>query len=122
MTAAARKKPKKCNGLDGKNWLRNSISVWSDLTRTPEEKKLKHPAIFPIALARRLIDTFTLPGPGVVLDPFAGSGTTLVAAEEAGKSGLGFELYSSFYAVAAGRIKTSTLFNDSCEKIERYVA
>ena len=78
-TKKPRRSPPKCNGLDGKNWLKNSVSVWSDLTRTAEEKKLKHPAIFPIALVRRLIDTFTLPGPGVVLDPFAGSGTTLVA-------------------------------------------
>ena len=122
MTTAIPKKPKKCNGLDGKQWLKNSISVWSDLQRTADEKALKHPAMFPVALARRLIDTFTPEGPSVVLDPFAGSGTTLVAAEEAGKTGIGFELYTSFYAVAASRIKTSTLFNDSCEKIERYVA
>jgi DNA modification methylase len=129
MTTAQKKRkaPPKCNGLDGKQWLKNSISVWSDLTRTAEEKKLKHPAMFPVALARRLIDTFTPEGPGVVLDPFAGSGTTLVAAEEAGKSGIGFELSPEFANIAWGRLNRNgfgmkpMLFNESCSKLGDHV-
>lgn len=122
MTTTARRKPPKCNGLDGKNWLKNSISIWSDLQRTAEEKKLKHPAMFPVALARRLIDTFTHEGAGVVLDPFAGSGSTLVAAEQSSKRGVGFELYKSYFALAASRVRTSTLFNEPCSKLSEYLA
>jgi len=119
---APRRKPKKCNALDGKQWLKNSISVWSDLQRTPDEKKLKHPAMFPIALARRLIDTFTPVGDAVVLDPFAGSGTTIVAAEQAGKVGIGFELNPEYADLARSRMVhpsygKSILFNESCTKI-----
>ena len=40
MTTTARKR---CNCLDGKRWLRNSISVWSDIAKSAYEKKLKHP-------------------------------------------------------------------------------
>jgi len=44
----------------------------------------------PLALLRRIITVSTNPG-DVVLDPFAGSGTTLVAAEEAGREWVGVE-------------------------------
>lgn len=84
-----RKTPPKCNELGGKKWLQNSISVWSDIRKTPEETRLKHPAMFPIALVERLIETFLPPSGQIVLDPFCGSGSTLVAAEMAGKRGIG---------------------------------
>ena len=35
---------KKCNNLTGKEWLQNSFSIWRDLSKTKEEKDLKHPA------------------------------------------------------------------------------
>ncbi len=42
---------KRANELDGKTWLRYSVSVWSDIRKTKEEVALKHPAMFPSALA-----------------------------------------------------------------------
>ena len=51
-----RKRPapsKRANDLDGKTWLRNSISIWSDISKTPEEIALKHPAMFPTQLVSR---------------------------------------------------------------------
>ena len=66
--------------------------------------------MFPISLVRRLIDTFLPEGSGVVLDPFAGSGTTLVAAEQSGKTGVGFELSPEFFNLAMSRLRTSKLF------------
>lgn len=122
MSTGTRKRPPQCNGLSGKQWLRNSISVWSDIAKTAEEKKLKHPAMFPVALVERLIETFLSPGDHVVLDPFAGSGTTLVAAEKLGKRGVGFELSPEFYGVALHRItNNSVLWNDPCQKLKEYV-
>ncbi|HUT74369.1 MAG TPA: DNA methyltransferase [Armatimonadota bacterium] len=94
----------RANRLDGKAWTRNSISVWSDLRKTPEEARLKHPALFPAALASRLIACFAAPGDEVVLDPFAGLGSTLMAAAQAGMQGVGIELSAEFAAIARRRL------------------
>ncbi len=110
MTAPTPKKPRKtppkCNALGGKKWLQNSISVWSDIRKTPEEARLKHPAMFPIALVERLIETFLHPDGQVVLDPFCGSGSTLVAAEQAGKRGIGIELSTEYIALTESRLQS----------------
>src|SRR5262249_35722157 len=90
--AKPRKTPRRANRLDGKRWLQNSISVWSDIRKTAEETRLKHPAMFPVHLVERLIETFLPPEGRVVLDPFSGSGSTLVAAARMGKQGIGLEL------------------------------
>jgi len=44
-----------CNELNGKQWIQNSISVWSDIRKTTEENRLKHPAMFPGMLVERLV-------------------------------------------------------------------
>jgi DNA modification methylase len=102
------KKPRKpvphCNSLDGKRWIQNSISVWSDIRKTTEETRLKHPAMFPGSLCERLIETFLRPDADTILDPFCGSGSTLVAAERLGKRGIGFELVEEFAQMAEDRI------------------
>jgi len=63
-----------------------------------------HEAKFPIELPRRLIKLLTEPG-DVVLDPFAGSGTTLVAAMEAERRFLGFELLPHYAALATDALR-----------------
>lgn len=89
--------------LDGKTWSRYSISVWSDIEKDGEEKKIRHPAMFPKALAGRLIEIFTRPG-DTVLDVFAGSGSTLLAAAELGRTAVGFELNPDYCELARSRI------------------
>ncbi|QDT96239.1 Modification methylase DpnIIB [Gimesia aquarii] len=97
--------PKPYNALGGKKWIQNSISVWSDIRKSTEEARLKHPAIFPEMLVERLIETF-LPLQGdVILDPFAGSGSTIVTAEKMGKTGVGIELSEEYAALANQRIQ-----------------
>ena len=71
---------KRANELDGKTWSRNSVSIWSDIRKTSEEVKLGHPAIFPLELVIRLIQCFTSKDDKLVLDPFAGIGSTPIAA------------------------------------------
>lgn len=89
----------KVNSLSGKEWLQNSFSIWRDLGKTDEEKMLKHPAIFTIKLASKVIDTFCPPNGGFILDPFAGSGTTLVAGLLKNKQVIGCDLSEQFKRV-----------------------
>jgi DNA modification methylase len=89
--------------LDGKTWLRYSISVWDDIEKTLEERALKHPAMFPTALVERLLDCYMWED-GVVLDPFLGSGSTLIAARTKGYSGVGFEIVRDFVKLALQRL------------------
>ena len=96
--------PTRCNDLDGATWARNSISIWSDLRKSPEESALHHPALFPLALASRLIECFTTPAERVVLDPFAGVGTTPLAALQLGGTGIGLELSGEFIKLARKRL------------------
>lgn len=58
-----------------------------------------HPTQKPIKLLERLISIFTDPG-DVVIDPVAGSGSTLIAAENIGRIAYGFEIKKNFYAEA----------------------
>ena len=55
-----------------------------------------HPAQKPIKVLKQLIEIFTDPG-DVVIDPCAGSGSTLRAAHELGRSAFGFEIDRNFY-------------------------
>ena len=91
------------NNLSGKEWLQNSFSIWRDLGKTDEEKKLKHPAIFTLKLVDRLIDTFCRPDGKIVLDCFAGSGTTLISGLRKGKDVIGFDLSQEYKDVFLNR-------------------
>jgi site-specific DNA-methyltransferase (adenine-specific) len=62
-----------------------------------------HPAPFPVELARRCIRLSTWPGE-VVLDPFAGTGTTLVAARQLGRRAIGIEASEAYCAQAVERL------------------
>lgn len=65
-----------------------------------------HPTVKPLALARWLVRLVTPPA-GRVLDPFAGSGTTLVAAAELGFAAVGIESNPAYVEVARGRLAES---------------
>jgi len=94
---------RRLNELDGKTWLKYSFSIWRDIRKTPEEIKLKHPAMFPIALIARLIKIFTHKG-DMVLDPFVGCGSTVIAAAFEGRKGIGLDLSKEYYEIAKNRI------------------
>lgn len=64
---------------------------------------------FPLGLPARVLET-TRPGTGLVLDPFAGSGTTLRAAKDAGRRAVGVELDERYAEVAARRLAQGSLF------------
>ena len=74
-----------------------------DWPRDNETEKI-HPTQKPIELLERLIEIFTDPG-DVVIDPVAGSGTTLIAAENLGRKAYGFEIKKNFYMAATKMIE-----------------
>jgi len=108
--AVARRAERRANELDGKTWTKHSISIWSDIRKSREEVQLGHPAIFPVQLAQRLIECFTREGDLVVLDPFVGVGTTVIAAEQMGKVGIGIEISPMFVELAEKRLAQGDLF------------
>lgn len=87
-------------------FLEFTKSVW----RFPAEPatKVGHPAPFPVELPYRCIQLFTYSGE-VVLDPFMGSGTTALAAKQAGRLYVGYEINAEYCALAERRLCTEQL-------------
>jgi DNA modification methylase len=110
MPEKSLRRKRRLNALDGKTWTRYSISIW-DLTKTVEETRLRHPALFPVALVKRLLEIYTRPE-DVVLDPFMGAGSTLVAAQELKRRGVGFDISSEFISLAKHRLQHSSHQDD----------
>ncbi|MBU1067154.1 site-specific DNA-methyltransferase [Patescibacteria group bacterium] len=69
----------------------------------PVGKRDQHPTEKPVALFEPVIASWTFPG-DTVIDPFLGSGTTLVAAYHLGRSAIGVEINESFCELAAKRL------------------
>jgi site-specific DNA-methyltransferase (adenine-specific) len=76
-------------------------SVWQ--MNTESARRVNHPAPFPVELPRRLIQLYTFAG-DVVLDPFMGSGATAIAALDAGRRYVGYELNPEYAQIAEERI------------------
>lgn len=72
---------------------------WFSWNRDGKEIPKIHPTQKPVNVLKRLIETFTDPG-DVVIDPVAGSGSTLRAAYELGRDSFGFEIDRDFYDMA----------------------
>jgi DNA modification methylase len=97
-------------GLDGLDPKRDADRV-SDSgvggnnprNRSNTPKTNHHPTVKPVALMRHLVRLVTPPG-GTVLDPFAGSGTTLVAAMLEGFDAVGCEMTDEYLPIIAGRV------------------
>lgn len=99
---------RKADGLPYESSLANDefVEVTRDVWRIDAEsaKAVGHPAPFPIELPRRLIDLYTYRG-DIVLDPFVGSGTTVVAAARTGRIGVGYDTDPGYVKLAEGRLK-----------------
>jgi site-specific DNA-methyltransferase (adenine-specific) len=81
---------------DGKGHM---VFNWFEWKRDGKEYPKIHPAQKPVGLLKQLIEIFTDPG-DVVIDPCAGSGSTLRAARELGRPSYGFEASRDFYKAA----------------------
>ena len=89
-------KPSHINCMAAKEWLKSQLGVWQfNYEARDIRKKDIHPATFPISLARKVIELFTHEGE-LVLDPFVGSGTTLVAAGDTNRNAVGLDLQKNY--------------------------
>ncbi|WP_460125025.1 DNA-methyltransferase [Stetteria hydrogenophila] len=97
-----KKPPNKRDTITREEFLEFTRSVW----RIPPEsaKRVGHPAPFPEELPRRCIQLYTFTG-DVVLDPFAGSGTTCVAAARLGRHYICIDVEEEYIELARRRLK-----------------
>ena len=86
------------------NWPQGeAIGDGSAITEHSERQGNFHPTVKPIALMEYLIKMVTPKG-GIVLDPFAGSGSTLVAAKQNGYDYIGIELTEDYIPIIKARL------------------
>lgn len=91
--------------ISGENFMASTLSVW-DIP--PESaRRIGHPAPFPVALAERVIRLFSYTS-DIILDPFAGSGTTCVAARRLGRGFVGYDINPEYCRMAEARIERAS--------------
>lgn len=106
-------KPSHINCMEPREWLKSQLGVWQFNYESRDiRKKDIHPATFPISLARKVIELFTHEGE-LVLDPFVGSGTALVAARDLNRNAVGFDLKKEYIGLCERRLAQNSLLGDS---------
>ena len=91
-------------GLDAKDCPVGGKAVWYSHTRQRFAREDRpHPTLKPTALMRDMLSDFTSQGE-LVLDPFAGSGTTGVACKQLGRNFIGWERDANYHAIATRRL------------------
>jgi site-specific DNA-methyltransferase (adenine-specific) len=83
-----------------------TLGMWTFAGANP--RRIGHPAPFPEELPRRLIKLYSYPD-DVVLDPFAGSGTTLIAARKLNRRSIGIEISTEFCELIIQNLRTEEL-------------
>ena len=81
------KEVKNRSQLTKDEWRTFTKGIWE----IPPDRNPDHPATFPMEVAERIVRMYSF-ADDVVLDPFAGSGTTLIAADKHNRRGIGFEI------------------------------
>ena len=102
----------KLNDLTGKEWLKFTKSWFIHRPPRRKEDEILHPAKYPESLVEEFIKFFTKKN-GWVFDPFLGTGSTLIAAGNTGRNGIGIELNKKYFNTAVRRIKNGNFKNKS---------
>lgn len=101
------------NCITAKEWLKSQLGVWQFTYEARDIRdKSVHPATFPLSLSKKVIELFTHEGE-LVLDPFVGSGTTLVTAQDTNRNAVGFDLQKKYIDLCEQRLRQTTLFSNS---------
>ena len=96
--------PKSISCISAKDWAKAQVVVWKfSYNKDDIRDKNSHPAVFPLSLASKVIELFTHRGE-LVVDPFVGSGTTLVSAQRMERNAIGFDLQEKYALLANGRL------------------
>ena len=121
--------PNHINCMTAKEWIKSQLGVWQFYYESRDIRdKNAHPATFPIALAARCISLFTHEGE-LVLDPFVGSGTTLIAARDLNRNAIGFDLKHEYVDLCRQRLSasaelaetTQAAFSADARQIQEYL-
>lgn len=106
-------KPNHINCLTASQWIKNQLGVWEFYYEKRDIRdKTLHPATFPLSLSKRIIELFTHQGE-LVLDPFVGSGTTLLAAQDTNRNAVGFDLQKKYIELSYTRLNHNNIFNNA---------
>ncbi len=100
---------------------KDSYDQWfKQIWDIPGESTRHHPAPFPVELAIRLVRMFSFYG-DTVLDPFSGTGTTMVAALEAGRNSIGIDIDPEYINYTEDRMRrhTKTLYRECKFQVHR---
>lgn len=100
----------KMNDLTGKEWIKFTKSWFIHRPPRRKEEEILHPAKFPETLVEDFIGFFTKKN-GWVLDPFLGTGSTLIAAGNVGRNCVGVELNTKYFSTAKRRIAKLNFYN-----------
>lgn len=93
---------------DASRISKDEFNSWfQQIWNIPGESTRHHPAPFPLELANRLVRMFSFVG-DTVLDPFCGSGTTMIAAFRTNRNSIGVEIDPDYCQLAARNLKAQT--------------
>src|SRR5579859_1434787 len=99
--------------MTAKEWLKSQLGVWEFFYEGRDiRNKEIHPATFPISLPKHVIKLLSHEGE-LVVDPFVGSGTTLLAARDMNRNAVGFDLQKKYVELAQSRVETGGMFNST---------
>jgi len=108
----------KLNDLSGRDWIKFTKSWFVHRPEPRGDRKIRHPASFPESLVKDFVSFFTRKGE-LVVDPFVGTGSTLVAALETGRSGIGFEIVEKYAEISRERVKDAIAQNGPLEETRK---
>jgi site-specific DNA-methyltransferase (adenine-specific) len=93
------------NTITKEQFMEYTKSVWN--MKTESAKRIGHPAPFPVELPYRLIQLYSFKN-DIILDPFMGSGSTAIAAINANRNYIGYEINKEYIDLANNRIEQSS--------------
>jgi len=105
------------NCMTPKAWLKSQLGVWQfSFEKRDIRDKTVHPATFPVSLCRKVIELFSHAGE-LVLDPFVGSGSTLMAANDLNRNAVGFDLQKNYINLCERRLGGNGNLYNTCRQI-----